>query len=204
MNFKISRAVAALCLLAGLASPVSASSLTGDVISGSYDFPDDMTTNVGGFSYFNNPFVVSGPAAETTLFVGNPVYYEAWNVFFDSNSLTLTMAPAPLTNASYTADPFNGPVFTVVSGNGFGSVTNVITNLHCTPCTPVTAFVSGNSLFVNWEGAGGQVGDTITVDLSVDGPITPLPAALPLFAAGLGGLGLLGWRRTRKAQADTR
>jgi hypothetical protein len=30
---------------------------------------------------------------------------------------------------------------------------------------------------------------------------TPLPAALPLFATGLGGLGLLGWRRRRKAQA---
>jgi hypothetical protein len=29
---------------------------------------------------------------------------------------------------------------------------------------------------------------------------TPLPAALPLFATGLGGLGLLGWRKRRKAQ----
>jgi hypothetical protein len=28
---------------------------------------------------------------------------------------------------------------------------------------------------------------------------TPIPAALPLFATGLGGLGLLGWRRKRKA-----
>jgi hypothetical protein len=28
---------------------------------------------------------------------------------------------------------------------------------------------------------------------------TPLPAALPLFATGLGGLGLLGWRRKRRA-----
>jgi hypothetical protein len=27
---------------------------------------------------------------------------------------------------------------------------------------------------------------------------TPIPAALPLFATGLGGLGLLGWRRKRK------
>jgi len=26
-------------------------------------------------------------------------------------------------------------------------------------------------------------------------------AALPLFATGIGGLGLLGWRRKRKAQA---
>jgi hypothetical protein len=30
---------------------------------------------------------------------------------------------------------------------------------------------------------------------------TPIPAALPLFASGLGALGLLGWRRKRKAQA---
>jgi len=30
---------------------------------------------------------------------------------------------------------------------------------------------------------------------------TPLPAALPLFASGIGALGLLGWRRKRKAQA---
>jgi DNA-binding transcriptional LysR family regulator len=29
----------------------------------------------------------------------------------------------------------------------------------------------------------------------------PLPAALPLFATGLGALGLLGWRRKRKAKA---
>jgi len=28
-----------------------------------------------------------------------------------------------------------------------------------------------------------------------------LPAALPLFATGIGGLGLLGWCRKRKAQA---
>jgi hypothetical protein len=32
-------------------------------------------------------------------------------------------------------------------------------------------------------------------------PATPLPAALPLFATGLGALGLCGWRRKRKAQA---
>ena len=31
------------------------------------------------------------------------------------------------------------------------------------------------------------------------GGATPLPAALPLFATGLGGLGLLGWRRKKKA-----
>jgi hypothetical protein len=32
-------------------------------------------------------------------------------------------------------------------------------------------------------------------------PVVPLPAALPLFVTGLGALGLLGWRRKRKALA---
>jgi len=30
---------------------------------------------------------------------------------------------------------------------------------------------------------------------------TPLPAALPLFATGLGAMGLFGWRRRRKNAA---
>jgi hypothetical protein len=36
--------------------------------------------------------------------------------------------------------------------------------------------------------------------LGVERTAAPLPAALPLFATGLGALGLLGWRRKRKAQ----
>ena len=38
-------------------------------------------------------------------------------------------------------------------------------------------------------------------DLTLSIQETPLPAALPLFAGGLGALGVLGWRRKRKAQA---
>ena len=44
-------------------------------------------------------------------------------------------------------------------------------------------------------------GVNLTASLAQGTPATPLPAALPLFATGLGGLGLLGWRRKRKAQA---
>ena len=43
--------------------------------------------------------------------------------------------------------------------------------------------------------------DSITFPPGGQGGETPLPAALPLFATGLGALGLLGWRRKRKAAA---
>lgn len=42
--------------------------------------------------------------------------------------------------------------------------------------------------------------DNLIVDTSVPNTV-PLPAALPLFASGLGALGLLGWRRKRKNAA---
>jgi hypothetical protein len=196
-------AVAALALLGSYTvGAAQASTLIGDVISGSYAYPCEACTYTGNFTYFTNPFVVDGPPAETALFGGNPVYYWAWDVDFNANSVTLTMATAPLTYASYSAAPFSGPVFTILSGNSFGSITGlVVNNPDCVPCNPITAYLSADAstLFINWEGAGGEVGDTITVDFSVGDPVaTPLPPTLPLFASGLGALGLLGWRRKRK------
>ena len=47
-------------------------------------------------------------------------------------------------------------------------------------------------------GPGIAWNDTAMAERSVLTDPTPLPAALPLFATGLGVLGLLGWRRKRK------
>jgi len=58
---------------------------------------------------------------------------------------------------------------------------------------------SGNVLL----GAGQLDPDVVVMDDFIFGEPsnTPLPAALPLFATGLGVLGLLGWRRKRKQVA---
>jgi hypothetical protein len=54
--------------------------------------------------------------------------------------------------------------------------------------------VAGGSAFYD---VNTRLGEVTLVDV----PATPLPAALPLFATGLGALGLLGWRKKRKAQS---
>jgi hypothetical protein len=41
----------------------------------------------------------------------------------------------------------------------------------------------------------------LTGSVQASASATPLPAALPLFACGLGALGLLGWRKKRKVLA---
>ena len=53
----------------------------------------------------------------------------------------------------------------------------------------LTVLVSGSAM----------TGDAFTSNTI--GTVIPLPAALPLFATGLGAVGLLGWRRKWKAQA---
>lgn len=53
-----------------------------------------------------------------------------------------------------------------------------------------------------WTGNGSGQGLTLVYDyIPAVAATTPLPATLPLFATGLGALGLLGWRRKRKPLA---
>ena len=68
------------------------------------------------------------------------------------------------------------------------------------------AATSGILKFFYWDSNASdntQSVAAITAIVSAPSFETPLPAALPLFASGLGVMGLLGWRRKRKKAAVT-
>jgi hypothetical protein len=97
------------------------------------------------------------------------------------------------------------PLGAAIFFSAFGTARDASTNLQ----TPFEALFSTEFAgeFPLDLAAALNSGGTLNGPLSVEflaGPFesstaTPLPAALPLFATGLGALGLLGWRRKRKA-----
>ena len=127
-------------------------------------------------------------------------------VFTDSASHTFT---DPLVEGANIRDHFNG-VFN-----------NSATDIFATACfggstcpdrldayqITLPASFAGNtlvSIMFNGSNAGNPQGQPFLAALTAETPGTsavPLPAALPLFATGLGALGLLGWRRKKKVAA---
>jgi hypothetical protein len=74
-------------------------------------------------------------------------------------------------------------------------LTNNSTNANGGVLSNTSPFSPGNSF------PGGDIDVQVVYAYTPTPVTTPLPAALPLFATGIGGLGLLGWRRKRKALA---
>jgi hypothetical protein len=64
-----------------------------------------------------------------------------------------------------------------------------------------TNAVCGGHCWYAFFDDGGNGADADFDDMVVRISIVPLPATLPLFASGLGALGLLGWRKKRKTAA---
>jgi hypothetical protein len=110
-----------------------------------------------------------------------------------------------LTSLTFTVDGFSfssadagasgvSATFTagVLTALGFNETVNGNDQLH---------MPAGGNLEYSFQEYNGPEYYTTGTVTDVFAATTPLPAALPLFAGGLGAFGLFGWRRKRKAQA---
>ena len=96
-------------------------------------------------------------------------------------------------STSYGASTVYGPFNTVLDGRFGNSLSFSISNY----AGLFSVEVGNQPIWFAANVTKGFSGQTLVADATV----TPLPGALSLFATGLGGLGLLGWRRKKKAQA---
>ena len=96
-------------------------------------------------------------------------------------------------STSYGASTVYGPFNTVLDGRFGNSLSFSISNY----AGLFSVEVGNQPIWFAANVTKGFSGQTLVADAIV----TPLPGALSLFATGLGGLGLLGWRRKKKAQA---
>jgi hypothetical protein len=176
-------AIVVLAAAGGVPTSASAITLSYDYSgAGSVSFQSNATLNIGGTCL--SPCVISallsisgtGPAASPT---------SGW------------AALAFTTISDNLGDNLN---LGVNAGN-IGTNRNLNGGVFFPSILPSTLDVSTSSL-ASFLGGPGIVDYSINVSLPEGAYVTPLPAALPLFATGLAALGLLGWRRKRKTQAS--
>jgi hypothetical protein len=158
-----------------------------------------------------------------SLLVSDSVSGNIWSV---SSTGTVTLfATVPLNTGQFglrqmafapTGFPtYGGDLFVSVSGsNAGGGIAGTVDVLNSSgtviaflgtgvagaPYDPRGLFFPDSTdLWVN--DADASIFSAQSSDFTPGSPVTPIPTTLPLLATGLGGLGLLGWRRKRKAQA---
>ena len=158
-----------------LGSTVNMSAYFPDLSTLFYDAGNQVVTNAG-IEYPSNSFGYTGigiDLSDTQIVVG-------FDFFPDP--------PLAFAGAS-----FNGFVITDLSGV-------FLSASYASGVVPDSVSFVGNQLFLNYQGILPDQPNTI-INVTTSAATVPLPAALPLFAGGLSGLGWLARRRKRKAQA---
>jgi hypothetical protein len=140
---------------------------------------------------------ISSGSASTASITANDDFYST-----PVNTNLVVNAPGVLANDTSTglldgfsvftnSNPSNAALFAIFTNGSF-------------EYDPSPGFTGETTFTYQAAGVGASdpfivLSNVATVHIEVGA--TPLPAALPLFATGLGAMGLIGWRRKRKAQA---
>ena len=175
------------------------------------------TTFTGEYTGTFTGAIVGGPSPIILLSSGNgadaTAAFDLTNLTFSHNTSIPDFSGPPFAIQTI----YNGTLILNGGGNGLmGSYTGTFqlnnTATGGTIHLDLTDLV-GSGVLSGVTGSGMADGTVVfnspgppanfdgTFDVTVNATLTPLPAALPLFASGLGALGLLGWRRKRKASA---
>jgi hypothetical protein len=184
--------ISVLCVANNRASPVTyteSATVTGSLNGTSFPSGEVLTltgtgnttniTNDGAGTFFNN-VTASFTLSVSVGGVGSGTFTDAFHVFSNQTGVVAGFSDSAVTDvldtlnaafASYDLSTSIGPL-TGPSFHGTGPFP--------TSAGPLILSAAGNA---TWASA------------------VPIPSALPLFATGLAGLVLLGWRRKRKAAA---
>lgn len=178
-----------LAASAGLTARASAVTLSYEYSgTGSVSFQSDTILNIAGTC--SSPCVVS---AIMTISGNGPV----WDPSIPSGWGTVASATV--------TDNLNDIMSLGVStGNYTSGTKHEIFGAVLFPSVLPSSLDISTSSLASILGGSGTVDYAININLPDGAYVTPLPAAFPLFAAGLGTLGLLHWFRRRKDAAVLR
>lgn len=174
-----------------------------------------------------NPFITSGDLLYSGVYSGALNFTDNGSgtgnilTFLDSAFGSLSGNTSAL-NVPISSSSFDLTTVMVITGVLGGTVAGTVdhddgVSIYDTAGTVVSAPIPTSDTGSSYSGLTGDFkivyveANGLPADLEVgvndvlEGPgtsvATPLPAGLPLFATGLGALGLLGWRRKRKDSA---
>jgi hypothetical protein len=164
-------------------------------------FTDDLLTVTGtgntanitsaGSVFLNNVTTASFTISSGGIVSASGTFTDAFEVFDNQTSSPVPSAGFhDLANGQDILDTFNAAFASYALLTSIGPITG-----SSFKATGVSFPTSAGTLIITSPATSG----TATFTAVVTPPSVPLPAALPLFATGLAGLGLLGWRRKKKA-----
>ena len=165
-----------------------------------------QTASIGGLTYTNSTFDVTSVAGSASIgdLPALPNVDNLGSFSLTGNPFTYTGETFQL-RVTFTAPPGTNPASTVETALLTGQVESIsVGSLVINFDNSATHFTfTGGSfdLFVNDVAL--TPGGTIALSgfIIEQASLVPVPGALPLFATGLGALGLLTWRKKRKAIA---
>jgi hypothetical protein len=156
------------------------------------------TKNLGSAFVLTNGHTYSVEAWGFNATDGTTVFHSVSTDSFNPSTYALTNVPG--------GSAAGGNAATNIDGNTTGGLLNALfgnTTAYSTynslldpnPCFSSGPICATDATILRFNGTGFGVGGSLVIG------VTPIPGALPLFAGGLGVMGLLGWRRKRKASA---